>query len=432
MTKAKALFCMVLCLCLVTLTAPLAAAAAAESGSCGENVTWQLDETGTLTISGSGDMQDYESREAPWYNGNWRIGSLVIGEGVTSIGSYAFEDCKNLIGAVLPGTLKKIGEYAFWNCAFTEIVFPEGVETIESGAISLCMNLRKVTIPKTAVNIDEGLIGNTPMLENIVIHEENPTLAAIDGMLLTKDKSTLLRCCPKRPNPDCVIPLGVKKINEFAFLTCSYLTSLTIPEGVETIEDFAFEYCTSLKTVKFPKSIKKIGGCAFRVCESLENVYYAGSEEDWNNAKIEKNWAHLAGEYTLHFDSINCDTQLILTVGEKTASVNGAPVENDVAPQIVNGRTMLPVRFLAERLGAQVCWDGQTGTVTILEPTAQKTIVLKIGSAEAVVNNQSVTLDAPAFVQDGRTFLPVRFITEELGCYVKWMENTQQVLIEKY
>ena len=113
-------------------------------------------------------------------------------------------------------------------------------------------------------------------------------------------------------------------------------------------------------------------------------------------------------------------------------------MENDVSPIISNGRTMLPVRFLAENLGIDVSWDGTTGTVTIIESTNDKmkkvkrTLMITVGSNEAFVDNRIVTMDTPAFIKDGRTYLPVRFIGENLGCYIEWLPETQQVIIDKF
>ncbi len=127
--------------------------------------------------------------------------------------------------------------------------------------------------------------------------------------------------------------------------------------------------------------------------------------------------------------------QLVLTIGKKDASVFGQAKSNDVAPKIVNNRTMLPARFVAENLGAKVEWDGEKQLVTVtgknLETGKDVTILITIGAEYAVVNGENVKLDSPAFVENDRTYTPVRFISEELGTNVEWDENTQQVIITK-
>ena len=127
--------------------------------------------------------------------------------------------------------------------------------------------------------------------------------------------------------------------------------------------------------------------------------------------------------------------QMILTIGEKEAMVFGERKTNDVAPQIVNDRTMLPARFVAENLGAKVEWNGETEVVTIrgnnLKDGTEVTIVITIGSDLAYVNGKEYRLDSPAFVENDRTYTPIRFISEELGASVDWIESEQKVVITK-
>lgn len=121
--------------------------------------------------------------------------------------------------------------------------------------------------------------------------------------------------------------------------------------------------------------------------------------------------------------------KFILTIGEKTAEVWGNIKTNDVAPKLVNGRTMLPARFVAENLGAKVVWDAAENKVTI--STDQIDIIIFVGSDRAYINGKKYVLDAFAFVENGRTYTPVRFIAEALGAKVDWNERTQQVIITK-
>lgn len=126
---------------------------------------------------------------------------------------------------------------------------------------------------------------------------------------------------------------------------------------------------------------------------------------------------------------------LILTVGEKNAYVFGTNKTNDVAPLIVNDRTMLPARFVCENLGAEVTWDSVQKQVIItgkhLKTGADLRIVITIGASTATVNNQTVALDAPAFISDNRTYTPIRFICESLGADVTWDSTNQQIIITK-
>ncbi len=107
--------------------------------------------------------------------------------------------------------------------------------------------------------------------------------------------------------------------------------------------------------------------------------------------------------------------------------LNGNYVSSDVSPYIANDRTMVPVRVISESLGAEVLWDGDAETVTIKKDS--KNIVLKINSDVAVVNGENITLDAPAVIEQSRTFVPIRFISENLGWDVDWEQDTHTVII---
>ena len=125
---------------------------------------------------------------------------------------------------------------------------------------------------------------------------------------------------------------------------------------------------------------------------------------------------------------------IVLTIDEHDALVYGTTKTNDVAPKIVNDRTMLPARFIAENLGATVEWDGEKQLVTITgknEKQEDVTILITIGSDYAKVNGEDVKLDSPAFVENDRTYTPIRFISENLGATVEWNETEQTVTIQR-
>ena len=125
---------------------------------------------------------------------------------------------------------------------------------------------------------------------------------------------------------------------------------------------------------------------------------------------------------------------IVLTIDEHDALVYGTTKTNDIAPKVVNDRTMLPARFVAENLGATVEWDGEKQLVTITgknEKQEDVTILITIGSDYAKVNGEEVKLDSPAFVENDRTYTPIRFISENLGATVKWNETEQTVTIQR-
>ena len=111
------------------------------------------------------------------------------------------------------------------------------------------------------------------------------------------------------------------------------------------------------------------------------------------------------------------------------AIVFGETKTNDVAPVIRKDRTMLPARFVAENLGAVVLWDSDLRRVTLTKDDI--TVIITIDSSAATVNGENVTLDSPAFIEDDRTYTPLRFIAEALGADVQWNEEKSEVIITK-
>ena len=121
--------------------------------------------------------------------------------------------------------------------------------------------------------------------------------------------------------------------------------------------------------------------------------------------------------------------QITLTIGKTEATVWNETKSNDVAPIIRSDRTMLPARFVTENLGATVEWIGEEQKVLITKDDLK--IEIYIGSEKAYVNGEEVILDSPAFIENDRTYTPVRFIAETLGVTVDWDEAAQQVIITK-
>jgi len=179
--------------------------------------------------------------------------------------------------------------------------------------------------------------------------------------------------------------------------------------------------------------------------KSVENVKLSISDKDLksgddyllfvkDDAIISAVSANGAKTETVSKD-ITPPTVITLTIGDVNATVNGKSVSNDVAPKIVNDRTMLPIRFVAEALGAEVGWNEYSQSVSINWPT-KVYISIKIGSNYASVAEnrrpeEQVKLDSPAFVENDRTYLPLRFIAEKLGADVQWDDATQTITITK-
>ena len=233
--KKILLACLTLTLVLCLLPTK-AQAATVDSGTCGDNLTWTLDDAGTLTISGTGPMRDYSMGSFHW--GNDRIiKTLIIKEGVTAIGECAFKDCTDLTSVTISNSVTTIGNNAFYGCTgLTSMTLPNSVTAIGYFAFTRCTKLTSITIPNSVTTIGGGAFNNCTGLTSITI------------------------------------PDSVTVIEDFTFDSCTGLTSVTIPNSVTAIEDFAFTGCTGLTSITIPDSVTTIGGAAFVRCTGLTSV----------------------------------------------------------------------------------------------------------------------------------------------------------------
>ena len=254
------------------------------SGTCGDNLTWKLDDEGTLTISGKGAMTEWvNSDSAPWKTYSNTINKVVIQPGVTSIGGHAFSKCKNLTSITIPEGVTSIGSDAFSGCSsLTSITIPEGVTSIGEYAFYACENLKSITIPKSVTSIGNYAFGGCSSLTSITIPEG---VTSIEGGVFYKCSSLTSITIPESVTSigwyafqgcssltSITIPEGVTSIGLYAFQGCSSLTSITIPEGVTSIEKNEFSGCKNLTSITIPEGVTNIGENAFRGCSSLTSI----------------------------------------------------------------------------------------------------------------------------------------------------------------
>ena len=282
-------------LCVLLLASLLPVSAFADttaSGTCGANLTWTLDSDGTLTISGTGAMKNYypsnNDTTAPWgencsliksvviSDGVTSIGSgafykcssltsVTIPDGVTSIGSGAFENCSSLTSVTIGNSVTSIGNYAFENCSsLTSVTIPDSVTSIEDSVFSGCSNLTSVTIPDSVTSIGNSAFSGCSSLESVTIPDS-----------VTSIGNSAFSGCSSLTSV--TIPDSVTSIGYDAFSGCSSLTSVTIPHGVTSIGSAAFYNCISLTSVTIPNSLTSIGVCAFYDCSGLTSVMIPNS-----------------------------------------------------------------------------------------------------------------------------------------------------------
>ena len=223
---------------IVSVTYRKPAAATVASGKCGDSAAWKLDAEGTLTISGTGRMYDYEwpadrgGTTPPWLANKYRnsIRALHVEQGITYIGRCAFDSCGDLSDVTLPTSLRIIGQCAFNDCtALRSIQLPEGLTTIMEDAFNAA-GLVSITFPSTLGELRDG-----------------------------------------------------------AFMNCEKLQSLRLPEGLTTIGNWAF-YCNpNISSIYIPASVTTIGEEAFIYYNNLATVRYGGSQSQWSAVSVAAN-----------------------------------------------------------------------------------------------------------------------------------------------
>lgn len=252
---------------------------AATSGVCGDNLTWEFDEsTGTLTISGTGEMWDFDpylDEPAPWMTqGQWswensNIKTVILEDGVTSIGAYAFEGSRGIEDVVFPDTLKSIGTMAFFNnYALRELNFPEELESVGDAAFYASWEIQEIILPYGLKSVGAQAFGSGASLTKTIIPE---TVTNIGYEAFTGKTAGPI-------GSGCDIEFGwTEAIPDYAFggnlgEARPELVSVIIPEGIESIGYAAFQGCPDLEVVELPASLREIGNSAFNSCESLEYI----------------------------------------------------------------------------------------------------------------------------------------------------------------
>ena len=306
----------ILLACIMTLTfLPMLAAFAEEpeivdSGCCGgegdgTNLTWTLDSEGTLTVSGTGAMADYSTTyvlmsglksDAPWFGYRTNIHAVVVEDGVTYVGKYAFGGMRvfSEFGAyayiqsvTLPGSVAQIGSRAFYGCSrLQDLTLSEGLTVIGSYAFNSCTALESISVPDSMTEIGESAFGYCTHL----------TAFAVPAAVTSIGTNAFYSC-------DSLTAITVDEQNGYYTSDghgCLYNKSMTVlirypsaapaaafavPEGVETVDTQAFQKCVNLKEVSLPASVTEIALPAFEQCSltaiTVDNenpAYSSGSD----------------------------------------------------------------------------------------------------------------------------------------------------------
>ena len=270
------------------------------AGDSGETKTYTLTGTitaqlsqGVMTITGSGEMPDYEDdTQQPWYSEERNIKKLVISDGITKVGSASFWCCA-IEEISFPETLTVIGRNAFYSCyRLKTINLPESLVTIEDGAFCACerasgvnmgknvksignaafqgVDVKQITLPASLESINTQSFDNTT-LEEYILDAGNPYYKVIDGVLFSADGKKLLSV-PVGKNTDTYqIPDGVEIIGDSSFVGVKNIKQVSIPASVTTVESWVFQN-SSLESLVIPDTVTQIGYGIAMGSESLRTA----------------------------------------------------------------------------------------------------------------------------------------------------------------
>jgi len=203
-----------------------------------DTLMWQIDrKSWALSIDGRGKMKDFLENDITecWLAYRDSLRSVVINEGVNSIGNNAFYGCSRIEAVKLPESLVSIGSGAFKECQkLRDIVVPNNVKTVRFDAFAHCYSLRSCVF-----------LGDVSVL----------------------DRYVFARCSSLK---SVTLPSSLLMIGEYCFLYCRSLEEITIPEGVTLIREYAFKGCEALKHVTLPASLKNVDSSVFENCNNLK------------------------------------------------------------------------------------------------------------------------------------------------------------------
>ena len=288
----------------------------ATSGTCGQYLTWTLDSSGTLRISGTGDMYDYdEDNENPFVDLDEELNSVIIENGVTSIGDNAFSDCY-LTNITIPNSVTSIGRYAFFECEdLNDITIPNSVTSIGDGAFFFCGSLTNITLPNSITQISDSMFSCSGLTS-------------------------------------ITIPNSVISIGDNAFRTCQDLTTISIPDKVTRIGESAFMYCNGLQSVTIPNSVTSMGDYAFASCNNLQNVFFDGTEAQWNSINFGTDVFIYCTNAAFHFNSsgggVQNDEERTISLGSYSALFGPCELTINTTQGVTNTNMAVLCAMLSE------------------------------------------------------------------------------------
>lgn len=278
---------------------------------CGQSTFWELDNQGTLIISGHGATADWNGYTvAPWHHLRYDINKIIVRQGVTYVGRYAFK-WSSAKEAILADSVVSIGNYAFENSDLERITVGTALNRIGEGAFDKCNRLKTVALPDTVTTIGKFAFRDCTALQTVALGTGLTTLgeSAFSGCSALKEITlpngitaisdcTFLDCkAMTRIN----FPKNLKAVGGAAFRNCNSLTHILLPDSVTELSSEAFRNCSSLTSIYIPVSVTKFGWKTF-ANTSLKQLYYAGTKSQWQNMIIDEGNECLS-KATIYYES---------------------------------------------------------------------------------------------------------------------------------
>lgn len=360
------------------------------------------------------------------YNFAWQAKNLkevILPEGVTTIASNAFYYCDKLETVHLPSTLETIGGSAFSACkVLKNIKLPNGLKAVKDSAFQYS-GIEEVTIPASVKQVGSGMFHGCKSLKNVVFEEGCETVSGsmfadckalenveLANTITTIGSSAFSGCSSLK---ELVLPTGLKAIKNFPFPGCS-ISELIIPYGVEEIWTLTFDNNT-IKSIFIPDTVTKIEQPIIDSKRCPNAIVYCGDGSAVAEHCQKNNISYLTDS------SVNSGIHVLYN-GERISFHSYS--QN---PEILEGRTLVPLRSIFEAMGADVEWDGSTSTAIAKRGNVE--VKITIGASEIYKNGKAIPVDVPAMLLNSRTMVPARVIAEAFGADVQWNGNGRIVLI---
>lgn len=316
---------------------------------------------------------------------------------VETIENIAFQQCPKLKNITLPDGLKEVGMCAFSSSGIEEITIPASIKKAGQFMFQDCASLKKVVFNEGCETVFYDMFHDCESLEDVKLAS---TIAKIDGSFYNCSSLTEL-----------VLPTNLKEVSDSSFSRTA-LKEIILPYGVEKIGQLA-DYCKELKSVYIPDTVNTIYGIIGSSCPNAI-VYCADGSKAAEYCK-DKKISYLTDS------SVNSGIHVLYNGKRISFHSYG---QN---PEILEGRTLVPLRSIFEAMGAEVEWDGNTKTATAKRGDVE--VKITIGAKEIYKNGKAISVDVPAMLLNSRTMVPARVIAEAFGADVQWNKNGRIVSI---